>query len=189
MLCLDELFVTDIADASILNRLFARLWENGIVLVATSNRRPDALYEGGLQRDLFLPFIAALKARCLDHDMNSTTDYRKLATHSRGLYFVTSSREDDLHRRFVEMAGGEPARPASVRVAMGRELRLPVTAGPLAFCKFEELCGRPLGAADYIALAGDKHTLFLAGVPKFSGATKTEAYRFVTLIDVLYEHR
>lgn len=95
----------------------------------------------------------------------------------------------DLYRRFVEMAAGEPVRPATVQVAMGRELLLPKTAGPLVYATFSELCGRPLGAADYIALASAKHTVFLSGVPKFTGATKAEAYRFVTLIDVLYEHR
>uniref|UniRef100_A0A1D1ZMP7 Lactation elevated protein 1 n=1 Tax=Auxenochlorella protothecoides TaxID=3075 RepID=A0A1D1ZMP7_AUXPR len=189
VLCLDELFVTDVADASILNRLFQRLWRNGLVLIATSNRHPDALYEGGLQRDLFLPFIAALKERCRAHDMESTTDYRMLATHSEGLYFLTPSRDDDLYRRFVELAAGQPARPESVQVAMGRELALTEVAGPLVHARFEDLCGRPLGAADFIALAQAKHTLLLRGVPVFTGASRSQAYRFVTLIDVLYEHR
>ncbi|KFM22558.1 Putative ATPase N2B [Auxenochlorella protothecoides] len=121
--------------------------------------------------------------------MESTTDYRMLATHSEGLYFLTPSRDDDLYRRFVELAAGQPARPESVQVAMGRELALTEVAGPLVHARFEDLCGRPLGAADFIALAQAKHTLLLRGVPVFTGASRSQAYRFVTLIDVLYEHR
>ncbi|PSC67543.1 lactation elevated 1 isoform X1 [Micractinium conductrix] len=189
VLCLDEFFVTDVADAMILHRLFARLWDRGLTLVATSNRHPDALYEGGLQRNLFLPFINRLKEQCEVHDMDSRTDYRRLAHHQRGLYFVTPSREEDLYERFMELTNGKPVGPAYVEVAMGRQLEMPRTGGCVTLFTFDELCNRPLGAADYIALANAEHTLALSGVPVFTAANRQAAYRFVTLVDVLYEHR
>lgn len=80
LLCLDEFMVTDVADALILNRLFSHLFANGVILVSTSNRAPDNLYEGGLQRDLFLPFISTLKERCIVHEIGSAVDYRKMTS-------------------------------------------------------------------------------------------------------------
>lgn len=125
VLCLDELFVTDVADAMILHRLFSRLWDRGLVLVATSNRHPDALYEGGLQRSLFLPFIERLKTACHLHDMSSTTDYRRLAQHQQGLYFVGTEREKELEERFKELANENPIVSVKIPVAMGRYLEMP----------------------------------------------------------------
>ena len=149
VLCLDELFVTDVADAMILHRLFGRLWDNGLVLVATSNRRPDALYEGGLQRPLFLPFIARLKDACVVHDMASPTDYRKLAHHERGQYFVTQDRAQLLHERFVELSNNHTIRPATLPVAMGRTLLVP-HAGTWGFERgFDE--NVVLGNATYVS--------------------------------------
>ena len=159
VLALDELFVTDVADAMILARLFGRLWDAGLTLVATSNRAPDKLYEGGLQRDLFLPFIKRLKEACVDHDMCSPVDYRRLARHARGLYFLSPERDEELYEAFLEAGaassggalvggdsggvsgdsgsggggggGGIDAAPApvDVQVAMGRVLRVPDALG------------------------------------------------------------
>ncbi|KXZ44587.1 hypothetical protein GPECTOR_65g205 [Gonium pectorale] len=187
-----------------LGRLFGRLWDKGLVLVATSNRAPDELYKGGLQRNLFMPFIHRLKEACRPHDMESSTDYRRLAQHQQGLYFVAppgatrgsapsaggqGAGADPLGERFSELADGAEPGPTRVEVMMGRSLEVPVAAGKACLFAFPDLCGRPLGAADYLALAGSFHTLALRGVPVFGAANRTEAYRFVTLIDVLYEAR
>jgi predicted ATPase len=189
VLCLDEVFVNDVADAAIMNRLFSRLWENGLVLVSTSNRAPDSLYENGLQRNLFLPFIAKLKKACIVHDMASGTDYRKMAHHHRGLYFVGSHADEQLQQRFNDVTHGQKVQGETVQVMMGRNIQVPKAGKEAAMFTFEELCGRNVAAADYIALSERYHTLVLSGVPIFRAANRSEAYRFVTLIDVMYEHR
>ncbi|KAL3137749.1 hypothetical protein ABBQ38_005013 [Trebouxia sp. C0009 RCD-2024] len=187
VLCLDEFFVNDVADAAILNRLFSRFWENGLVLVSTSNRGPDALYEGGLQRDLFLPFIEKLKTACKVHNMESVTDYRRLAHHHRGLFFTDERKEEELQARFNEVAQPHRTRPCRVDVIMGRTLDVAQAGGPVCFFTFDKLCNANVGAADYIALAKKFHTIALSGVPVFTADIRSQAYRFVTLIDVLYE--
>jgi predicted ATPase len=220
VLALDELFVTDVADAAILARLFAGLWAGGLVLVARSNRAPADLYKGGLQRDLFLPFIAALESHARPLDLASAVDYRRLAHAARGLYFcppdwpTPEAGSAELRARFAEVAaapgchppvagdggggGGEagfgdgqapPPAPATVPVMMGRTLAVPLASGAAAFFPFQALCGAALGAADYIALSRAYHTLALDGVPVFTASTAPAAARFVTVVDVLYEHR
>ncbi|KAG6424254.1 hypothetical protein SASPL_114669 [Salvia splendens] len=165
LLCLDEFMVNDVADALILNRLFRHLFSNGVILVATSNRAPDNLYEGGLQRDLFLPFIATLKAE-------------------QGFYFVGKHLSGRLNKRFYQLIGEHTASPQEVEVVMGRKLQVPLGADGCALFPFEELCDRPLGAADYFGLFEKFHTLALDGVPIFGASNRTAAYRFVTLVDV-----
>jgi len=189
LICLDELFVNDIADATILHRLFDNLWSRNVTLITTSNRHPDKLYENGLQRQLFLPFIDTIKERCVVHDMESDRDYRKLAHHEEGLYFTGKFREEELEARFVELSNRNPIGTMRVDVEMGRELELHRVGGCVAYETFESLCEKPLGAADYMALARTKHTLALSGVPVFDEKSKPFAYRFVTLIDILYENR
>lgn len=187
LLCLDEFMVTDVADALILNRLFSHLFNKGVVLVATSNRAPDNLYEGGLQRDLFMPFIETLKERCKVHAIGSSTDYRKMTSAEQGFYFVGNEYSDLLKQKFFWLSGQLAAQPQVVEVVMGRQLQVPLGAGGCAYFDFEDLCDRPLGAADYFGLFKKFHTLALEGIPKFGLHNRTAAYRFVTLVDVMYE--
>ncbi|KAE8690984.1 putative Clathrin assembly protein [Hibiscus syriacus] len=190
LLCLDEFMVTDVADALILNRLFGHLYSNGIILVATSNRAPDNLYEGGLQRDLFLPFIASLKERCVVHEISSAVDYRKLTSAEEGFYFIGKDLSSLLKQNFQHLIGEHvAASPQVVEVVMGRTLQVPLGANGCAYFSFEELCDRPLGAADYFGLFKNFHTLALEGIPKLGLHNRTAAYRFVTLVDVMYENK
>ncbi|KAL6539657.1 hypothetical protein OROHE_011428 [Orobanche hederae] len=200
LLCLDEFMkscnyrcilslVTDVADALILNRLFGHLFSNGAILVSTSNRAPDKLYEGGLQRDLFLPFIATLKERCVVHEIGSSVDYRKMTSAEEGFYFVGKHLSDLLKQKFQQLIGEQVAGSQEVEVVMGRKLLVPLGADGCAYFPFEELCDRPLGAADYFGLFKKFHTLALEGVPIFGLSNRTAAYRFVTLVDVMYENR
>eukprot|EP00250_Pteridium_aquilinum_P015855 c22803_g1_i1 orf=279-1796(-) len=189
LLCLDEFMVTDVADALILNRLFGHLFKKGIVLVTTSNRAPDKLYEGGLQRDLFLPFIALLKERCIVHEIGSLVDYRKLNTNEEGFFFCGEGSSALLKEKFRLLIDGNLARPTVVEVQMGRKLQVPFAANGCAYFQFHELCEMPLGAADYIGLFDKFHTLALEGIPTFGSHNRVSAYRFVTLIDVMYENR
>ncbi|KAJ1691797.1 hypothetical protein LUZ63_015952 [Rhynchospora breviuscula] len=189
ILCLDEFMVSDVADALILNRLFRHLFSKGVVLVSTSNRAPDNLYEGGLQRDLFIPFIETLKERCVVHEIGSSVDYRKMGSAEQGYYFVGSKYNELLKQKFQELVGDEEPRPQVVEVVMGRKLEVPLGANGCAYFPFEELCDKPLGAADYFGLFKKFHTLALEGVPKFGASNRTAAYRFVTLVDVMYENK
>ncbi|XP_037492612.1 cell division protein ZapE isoform X2 [Jatropha curcas] len=124
LLCLDEFMVTDVADALILNRLFRHLFSNGVILVATSNRAPDNLYERGLQRDLFLPFIATLKERCVVHEIGSAVDYRKMTSAQQGFYFIGNDLSGLLKEKFQELIGEQTAGRQEVEVVMGRTLQV-----------------------------------------------------------------
>eukprot|EP01024_Parvocaulis_polyphysoides_P012761 TRINITY_DN14745_c0_g1_i1.p1 TRINITY_DN14745_c0_g1~~TRINITY_DN14745_c0_g1_i1.p1 ORF type:complete len:366 (+),score=35.10 TRINITY_DN14745_c0_g1_i1:96-1100(+) len=189
VLCLDELFVTDVADAMILNRLFGKLWNGGLVVVATSNRHPDSLYEGGLQRELFLPFIENLKNQCVVHDMASSTDHRQLAQQQRGSFFIGQDSLTELRQRFSFITDNQPTYQDTVEVVMGRQLNVPRAIDQCCYFDFSEICDQPLSAADYIALADKFHTVAVSNIPIFKPQHRSSAYRFVALIDVLYERR
>jgi cell division protein ZapE len=173
----------------ILGRLFTQLFENGVVVVATSNREPDTLYEGGLNRQLFLPFIALLKERLDVLCINGRTDYR--LDRLRGLPVYHTPLDDAaaraLDNAFYSLTDTQHGEPDEVEV-MGRTVRVPEQARGVARFSFDDLCAQPLAANDYLALAQRYHTIILSGIPKLSAAKRNEARRFVLLIDVLYDN-
>lgn len=190
LLCFDEFQVSDVADAMILGRLFTALFERGVVMVSTSNRPPDDLYKDGLNRQLFLPFIELLKQKLDVLHLDSPTDYRMDRLNQMPVYVTPLGPEADaaLEKDFRALTEGEEPAPATIEV-QGRRTTVPRAAKGVAFIAFPDFCGRPLGAADFLALAAAFHTVILADVPKMTREKRNEAKRFVTLIDALYEHR
>jgi cell division protein ZapE len=188
LLCFDEFQVTDIADAMILGRLFEALFARGVTLVATSNRVPEALYKDGINRQLFLPFIAMLKDRLDVVSVAGGHDYRLDRLRAAGTWF--SPNDPDNHRSFMalwrDMLGKEEEIGETLEV-LGRKVHLPHAAGGLVRASFASLCSVALGPNDYVALAAQFHTVFLEDVPKLTPNRREEARRFVILIDALYE--
>jgi cell division protein ZapE len=188
LLCFDELQVTDIADAMILGRLFEALFEKKVVLAATSNREPGDLYRDGINRQLFIPFIDLIRARCEVVAVAGPRDWRLDRMAGARVWFSPGDAEAQrgFEALWATLKGDETEEPAHLAV-QGRDVVIQRTAGGLARATFAELCGRPLGAADYLAMAERFHTLFLDGLPGLSPANHHEARRLVTLIDALYE--
>ncbi len=187
LLALDEMEITDIADAMIVGRLFEALLGAGVVIVTTSNRPPDDLYKDGLNRQLFLPFIALLKERMEVHHLASETDHRQERLAGEQVYFTPNDARARarIEALWQDLGGGECA-PLVLKVH-GRDVELPRYCDGVARAAFWELCARPLGAADYLAIANAVRVLILEDVPRLSRSNFNEARRFVVLIDALYE--
>src|SRR4029078_11621534 len=190
LLCFDEFQVTNIADAMILGRLFEALFERGLVVVATSNTPPDALYEGGVQRERYLPFIAPLKERLALLALEGPVDYRRRRLAEMPLYFTPLGPDTHAALGFTwdRLTECAEARPPNLTVK-GHELTVPRSTNGVAWIGFTELCERPLGAEDYIALSRRFPTVILAAVPGVDSGRRDPARRFVALIDALYEFK
>ncbi|MEM6357564.1 MAG: cell division protein ZapE [Pseudomonadota bacterium] len=188
LLCFDEFQVSDITDAMILGRLFEALWERGVVVVATSNRPPDDLYKDGLNRGLFLPFIAMLKERCDVVELSSPTDYRRDEAKTPARYFCPLGREARaaMDAAWAAEIGGEEAGPVTLSVH-GRRVAIEAATETAGRASFAALCEVPLGPSDYLAIAERFQVMLIDDVPELSRAKNNEAKRFVTLIDALYE--
>ncbi|MBT5038678.1 MAG: cell division protein ZapE [Rhodospirillaceae bacterium] len=190
LLCFDDFHVTDIGDAMILGPLFEALIEAGVVTVMTSNRAPDTLYENGINRARFEPFIDLIKTRLELVELNGAIDYRTQFISRSRLYHTPlgSAADGELERIFRHLSDDIPPEPESF-IVQGRTLTIERTARGVAMVSFEELCAEALGAQDYIALQEAFHTVILNGIPRMGPDSRNEAKRFVTLIDILYEHR
>ncbi len=190
LLCFDEFQVHDIVDAMILGRLFEALFQRGCVVVATSNTAPDDLFRGKPGRDAFLPFIALIKHRVAVLHLQSARDFRRDRIRGMPTWHVPANgrAERALDAAFRELTGQDHAPPVTLEV-LGRRVELPAAARGVARASFGDLCGRPLGPADYLALATHVHTLVLDDVPRLGPENFDMARRFITLIDALYEHR
>ncbi len=189
LLAFDEMQITDITDAMIVGRLFEALFLAGVVVVATSNRLPDDLYHNGLNRQLFLPFITLLNQRMVVHEMRGPTDYRQNRLIGSPSYFTpadTVSRAA-LDTIWQDLTGGQGG-PHNL-IVNARTLEIPAFHNGVARASFYDLCAKPLGPADYLALAQAARVLVIDNIPQLGRNNFNEAKRFVTLIDALYEAR
>ena len=196
LLCFDEMVVNNMADAAIMSRLFAGLFDAGVTVITTSNRHPDDLYKDGLNRQLFLPFIELVKQRLDVMALDGPTDYRRDRLGQARTWLTPNGTEAtrEISETFFRLTDYPPEDRAHVPaididVGGGRMLHVPKALKGVAVFSFKRLCAEARGAADYLAVARRFHSVIIVGIPVLGPQNRNEAARFVTLIDALYEYR
>ena len=196
LLCFDEMVINNPADAMILSRLFAHLLEEGVTVVTTSNRPPRDLYLGGLNRELFLPFIDLIEAKLDVVPLNGPTDYRLERLGGMPTWYVPNGPEatkalSEAFFRLTDYPVEDRAKVPSEDLPLGggRTLHVPKSVKGVAVFSFKRLCGEPRGAPDYLAIARRYHSVIIVGISRMGPENRNEAARFVTLVDALYEHK
>jgi cell division protein ZapE len=189
LLAFDEMQITDITDAMVVGRLFEKLLAGGTVIVTTSNRPPEDLYRNGLNRALFLPFIDLIRARLEVVELESPTDYRQHRLQGAQVYFHPAGKaRGEINAIWSDLSGGAPGEALSLPVN-GRSVEIPRFSNGVGRATFWDLCARPLGPGDYLAIAQAVRVLIVEDIPRLSASNYNEAKRFVTLIDALYESK
>jgi cell division protein ZapE len=190
VLCFDEFAVTDIADAMVLSRLFSQLFDAGVVLVATSNVAPGDLYRDGLNRGLFEPFIGILESHCRVMALDGPTDYRREKLDRMPVYLtpLDERARELMDEAWAAATSGRQPHPLTLPVK-GRDVKVPLASGQTARFAFDDLCARPLGARDYLAIASRFDTIFIQDIPVLGADRRNEAKRFILLVDTLYDQR
>lgn len=196
LLCFDEMVVNNMADAAIMSRLFTGLLERRVTIVTTSNRVPDDLYKDGLNRQLFLPFIALMKERLDVMSLNGPVDYRRDRLGDAQLWHVPNGQRatQALSEAFFRLTDFPPEDKAHVPseelvIPGGRTIHVPKSLKGVAVFSFKRLCGEARGASDYLSIARRYHSVIIVGIPVLGPENRNEAARFVTLIDALYEYK
>ncbi|MEC8403791.1 MAG: cell division protein ZapE [Pseudomonadota bacterium] len=190
LLCFDEFQVEDIADAMILGRLFKILFEMGILIIATSNIHPRNLYSEGLNRDTFIPFIDKLEENMEIYNLQAEKDYRIDRIKNKRVYFspINGQNKKNFHEAWQNLIGSIEVTSRSIPLK-GREIEVSVSAGKFANFSFDELCVKPLGVADYLAISNNYNIIFISNVPKLDSKKRNETKRFINLIDTFYENK